>query len=102
LRREVRASQLDPSQVIYTALGPFPINDSDKAFAWTTERTRLRPTATATTFTMTPIPLADSLAELQREPSVPALSGGWKTRNGVLDVAPSEQRAIGNRPSISR
>ncbi len=33
-RREVRASQLDPSQVIYSALGPFPANDPDKAAAW--------------------------------------------------------------------
>jgi hypothetical protein len=33
-RREVRASQLDPSQVIYATLGPFPVNDPDKAVAW--------------------------------------------------------------------
>jgi conjugative relaxase-like TrwC/TraI family protein len=33
-RREVRASQLEPSQVIYTALGPFPADDPDKALAW--------------------------------------------------------------------
>lgn len=33
-RREVRVSQLDPSQVIYSALGPFPADDPDKAVAW--------------------------------------------------------------------
>lgn len=33
-RREVRASQVDPSQVIYSALGPFPASDPDKALAW--------------------------------------------------------------------
>jgi hypothetical protein len=32
-QREVRASQLDPSQVIYSTLGPFPENDPDKAVA---------------------------------------------------------------------
>jgi hypothetical protein len=33
-RREVRASQLDPSQVIYSTLRPFPANDPEKALAW--------------------------------------------------------------------
>jgi conjugative relaxase-like TrwC/TraI family protein len=33
-RREVRAFQLDPSQIIYSTLGPFPTNDPDKAVAW--------------------------------------------------------------------
>ena len=33
-RREVRASQLDPSQIIYDTLGPFPASDPAKAFAW--------------------------------------------------------------------
>jgi len=34
VRREVRASQLEPSQVIYSTLGPFPASDPDKAAAW--------------------------------------------------------------------
>ena len=33
-RREVSASRLDPSQVIYTTLGPFPADDPGKALAW--------------------------------------------------------------------
>ncbi|HEY8083320.1 MAG TPA: MobF family relaxase [Solirubrobacterales bacterium] len=33
-RREVRASQLDPTQIIYDTLGPFPASDPAKAFAW--------------------------------------------------------------------
>ncbi len=33
-RRTVAASRLDPSQVIYDALGPFPAEDPDKAVAW--------------------------------------------------------------------
>ena len=33
-RREVRASQLEPSQIIYDTLGPFPASDPAKAFAW--------------------------------------------------------------------
>ncbi len=34
VRREVAASRLDISQVIYSTLGPFPSDDADKAAAW--------------------------------------------------------------------
>jgi hypothetical protein len=31
---QVAASRLDPSQIIYDALGPFPLGDPDKAAVW--------------------------------------------------------------------
>jgi hypothetical protein len=33
-RREVRASQVEPSQIICSTLGSFPANDPDKAVVW--------------------------------------------------------------------
>jgi hypothetical protein len=33
-RWEVEAARLEPSKVMYDALGPFPANDPDKALAW--------------------------------------------------------------------
>jgi hypothetical protein len=33
-RRDVQAARLEPSAVIYKALGPYPHTDPDKALAW--------------------------------------------------------------------
>jgi hypothetical protein len=91
-RREVRASQLDPSQVIYSTLGAFPANDPEKAVAWddgahaiATYRHRhgIHDEATHST---------DSLGDLQRERSGCEFSGAWRTRNGALEKLPIEAR----------
>jgi hypothetical protein len=56
-------------------LGPFPANDPNKAVVWNNAAHTIATYVTAMTFTTTPTCSADSLAELQREPSGPALSG---------------------------
>lgn len=94
-RRDVHEARLEPTNPIYSALGPYPHGDPDKALAWGGAPMRSPSTGAATASPSDPMPSAASRGTPPREPSEPECSvasprrsGGWVAPRSATPVAP--------------